>query len=214
VSQSGFDLAVPDKPMSQRLEVFREFVGADGKPLSQVKLGDEVEVHVKLRSLDKGELYNLALVDLLPGGFEVVIQPPTTSDSDDEENDKQDKEEDGSGSKHGDDGDSNEGGEGGEGEGGDEHSDEGGGGGGAKTPAEPAVLPFAKESSTFKPEYGDVREDRVVLYGSVGTELKEFVYAIKATNLGTFIVPPLQGEGMYDRTILSRSAGGRMTVVK
>ena len=207
VTQSGFDLLVPAQPESKRLEVFREFVGADGKPVTQVKLGDEVEVHVKLRSLEKNDLYNLALVDLLPGGFEVVIEPPESASHDDDEDEKQDKEEDGTGPSSGEEGEGGGGGE--EGEGGEGHESRP-----RKSAAEPAALPFAKPSSTFLPEYGDVREDRVVLYGSVGSDMKEFVYVIKATNLGTYLVPPLQGEGMYDRTILARSAGGRMTVIK
>src|SRR5262249_18530695 len=118
VTQSGYDLGLPTEPQSKRLEVFREFIGEGHKPVTQVKLGDEVEVHIRLRSLDKGELYNLALVDLLPGGFEVVIQPPESHGGDDEEDEKQDKEEDGSGD-HGDsdheEGDRSEGGDGEEG---------------------------------------------------------------------------------------------------
>lgn len=206
-TQSGYDLRPPTDALKQKLEVFREFTGEDGKPISQVKLGDEVEVHIKLRGLEKDELYNLALIDLLPGGFEVVIQPPPDA-GDPEEEEKQDKEEDGSGKAHEGDGD----GEGGEGEGGegahDSDSDS------HKPTPEPGALPFAKPSSTWQPDYGDVREDRIVLYGSVAGDVKEFVYSIKATNLGTYVVPPLQGEGMYDRTILARSIGGKITVVK
>ncbi len=212
VTQSGFDLAVPPKPQSARLEVFREFVGPDGKPVSEVKLGEEVEVHVKLRSLDKGELYNLAIIDLLPGGFEVVIAPPaheSDESSSDENDEKEDKDEDGSGRQSGDE----SGGEGG-GEDGESGKSSDGAHGGRPQSAEPAALPFAKPQSTWQPIYGDVREDRVVLYGNVDPDVKEFIYAIKATNLGTYTVPPLQGEGMYDRTVLARSAGGKMTVVK
>jgi len=209
VTQSGFDLSVPSQTQSQRLEVLRELTGEGGKPVKEVTLGDEIEVHIKLRSLDKGTLFNLALVDLLPGGFEVVIQPPESA-RDDEEDDTQDKEEDGEASEHegeaGDEGESSEA---------DSDSDSSSGGSrGATPPAAPGALPFAKPASTWQPEYGDVREDRVTLYGSIGPDVKEFVYSIKATNLGTYLIPPLQGEGMYDRAILARSAGGKITVVK
>ena len=75
VTQSGYDLRVSTDVVKQKLEVLREIVGSDGKAIKELKLGDEAEVHIKLRSLGKsGTLYNLALIDLLPGGFEVVAE--------------------------------------------------------------------------------------------------------------------------------------------
>ncbi len=212
VTQSGFDLGLPSEATKQKLEVFREYLGADGKPLTQVKLGDEVEVHVKLRSLSNATLWNLAIIDLLPGGFEVVVQPPPSA-GDPEEEEKEDKSEDGSGEGH------EGGGDEGEHEGEGDHEARGSDGDSDSPPARrvhpsPAALPFAKPSSSWQPEFGDVREDRVILYGSVGGDIKEFVYTIKATNLGTYTVPPLQGEGMYDRAVLARALGGKLTVVK
>jgi uncharacterized protein YfaS (alpha-2-macroglobulin family) len=196
--------------VKQKLEVLREIVGTNGKAIKEVKLGDEAEVHIKLRSLSKGiSLYNLALIDLLPGGFEVVVNPPAeTSESDSESSDS-------------DDGDSHErssdeeGSSEGEGEGDHESSDSDKSERSArKTSAPPSQLPIAKDGSTWTPEYGDVREDRVVLYGSVGPEVVEFIYAIRATNAGTYAVPPLQGESMYDRSVIARSAGNKIRVVK
>lgn len=214
VTQSGYDLRVSTEVVKQKLEVLREIVGSDGKAIKELKLGDEAEVHIKLRSLGKsGTLYNLALIDLLPGGFEVVVNPPAeTSDSDDDSEDEggsHDSDEEGS---HDSDGE----GEGeSEGEGSGEHSTADKPERSArKTSAAPAQLPIAKEGSTWTPEYGDVREDRVVLYGSVSAEVMEFVYAIRATNAGTFAVPPLQGESMYDRSVIARSAGSKLRVVK
>ena len=55
---------------------------------------------------------------------------------------------------------------------------------------------------------------RQVLYGTINDSVKEYVYSMKATNVGTFTVPPLQGEGMYDRTIIARSTGSKLTVTK
>ncbi|PYA58794.1 hypothetical protein DMW51_22245, partial [Serratia marcescens] len=63
------------------------------------------------------------------------------------------------------------------------------------------------------PDYSDIREDRVIIYGSAGTEVQEFVYQIKATNTGSFIVPPAYGEAMYDREVQAMSAGGGKLVV-
>jgi hypothetical protein len=75
------------------------------------------------------------------------------------------------------------------------------------------ALPIALGSSTFAPEYGDVREDRVVLYGGATTQVKEFVYAIKATNVGRYTVPPIQAEAMYDRSVVARGVAGKIEVV-
>jgi len=44
--------------------------------------------------------------------------------------------------------------------------------------------------------------------------VKEFVYKIKATNVGSFVVPPTFGESMYDRTVQARSLGGKLAVEK
>lgn len=222
IMQSGYDLKVSTDVVKQKLEVLREIVGSDGKPIKEVKLGDEAEVHIKLRSLGKGsQLWNLALVDLLPGGFEVVVNPPTQAD-DDSDDEKGDSDEDGHHDADEESHDSE-----GEGEGDDserhrdsdsrdsDSRDESGKGRSArKTSAKPAQLPIAKEGSTWTPDYGDVREDRVVLYGSVGNEIMEFVYTIRATNVGSFAVPPLQGESMYDRSVVARSAGGKIRIVK
>ena len=68
--------------------------------------------------------------------------------------------------------------------------------------------PIGLASSTWKPEYADIREDRVVIYGTATTDVREFVYRIKATNAGHYIVPPAYGESLYDRSVQARSAGG------
>jgi uncharacterized protein YfaS (alpha-2-macroglobulin family) len=73
--------------------------------------------------------------------------------------------------------------------------------------------PIGLGSSTWQPEYADIREDRVVIYGEANPDVGEFVYRIKATNAGKFIVPPAYGESMYDRTVQARSAGGATLTV-
>ncbi|MEQ1518974.1 MAG: hypothetical protein ABL931_21050, partial [Usitatibacteraceae bacterium] len=61
-------------------------------------------------------------------------------------------------------------------------------------------------------EYADVREERVVLYGSVNANVSEYRYRIKATNVGTFVVPPAYGESLYERDVQARSMPGRIVV--
>lgn len=54
----------------------------------------------------------------------------------------------------------------------------------------------------------------MIIYGSASTELQEFVYQIKATNTGSFVIPPAYGEAMYNRDIQAMSASsGKITVV-
>jgi hypothetical protein len=192
INQSGFDRALPVTDIKNGFEVLREYTSLDGKPVKSVKLGEELDVHVKMRSLTgKGTIYDVAVVDLLPGGFEVVAEPrarPPAAGPRRNSNVNADGEE-------------------GEGEG------EGEGDGGAP-PAAGYVAPIGSSLSTWRPEYVDIREDRVVLYGSVDETVKEFVYRIKATNTGVFVVPPTFGESMYDRSIQARSLGGKFEVVK
>jgi uncharacterized protein YfaS (alpha-2-macroglobulin family) len=52
----------------------------------------------------------------------------------------------------------------------------------------------------------------VVLYGWVGPEAQEFVYRIKATNRGTFVLPPPFAESMYDRSVKARGLPGVVKV--
>lgn len=73
VEQSGFDRRPPTQAIKQGLEVLREYTDASGKPLTSLNMGQQVDVHLKFRGLKNGALYNVALVDLLPGGFELVV---------------------------------------------------------------------------------------------------------------------------------------------
>jgi alpha-2-macroglobulin len=73
LTQSGFDRNPPNEVLSAGMEVLREIMDQSGKLLTEVKLGEEVTVKLSLRALfDMGTTYNVALTDLLPGGFEVV----------------------------------------------------------------------------------------------------------------------------------------------
>jgi uncharacterized protein YfaS (alpha-2-macroglobulin family) len=64
----------------------------------------------------------------------------------------------------------------------------------------------------WSPDYAEVREDRVNLYGRADREAREFIYTVKATAAGTFAVPPAHGEGMYDRAVRAWSQPGKIVV--
>jgi uncharacterized protein YfaS (alpha-2-macroglobulin family) len=57
-----------------------------------------------------------------------------------------------------------------------------------------------------------VREDRLIFYGAIGTDARAFVYRLKPANPGSFVVPPLYAEGMYDRSVQARSLGAYFTI--
>lgn len=182
VTQAGFDRAMPAKEIRDGLEIVREFVGADGKPIASVKLGDEVDVRIRIRSVDRKAVDNVAIVDLLPGGFEVVLEPKTARTPPQTKGRAPEAE---------------EAGEAPEGEGDDEA--------GWKPP-------IGTAASTWRPDYLDIREDRIVLYGWVQGEAQQFVYRVKATNAGKYTVPPAYAEAMYERGVSARSLAASITV--
>jgi uncharacterized protein YfaS (alpha-2-macroglobulin family) len=63
-------------------------------------------------------------------------------------------------------------------------------------------------------DYVDVREDRVNYFGSIDANVRELVYKIKATNIGTFKVPPPYAEAMYDPNLVARGVASEITVTK
>ena len=85
LTEAGFDRQPPAGTLQQGLEILREYIGADGKPLERVKVGEEFTVRLQLRSIagraDAGEI---AIVDLLPGGVEPVVVRPKTPKEEEE----------------------------------------------------------------------------------------------------------------------------------
>jgi alpha-2-macroglobulin len=72
LKQAGYPLELPKTPIRDGLEVIREFIGDDGKTTStRVRVGETLEVRVKLRALGQQAYEQIAIVDLLPGGFEL-----------------------------------------------------------------------------------------------------------------------------------------------
>ena len=61
-----------DKAITDGLEVYRELLDKSNKPVTTTKLGDVITVRLHIRSVRPDSITNVALIDLLPGGFEVV----------------------------------------------------------------------------------------------------------------------------------------------
>jgi uncharacterized protein YfaS (alpha-2-macroglobulin family) len=73
VTESGFDVKPPTTALKQGMEIIREYTDDKGVALKSITMGDEITVHIKIRSID-GNVDDVAIVDLLPGGFEPVLQ--------------------------------------------------------------------------------------------------------------------------------------------
>jgi uncharacterized protein YfaS (alpha-2-macroglobulin family) len=65
-------------------------------------------------------------------------------------------------------------------------------------------------------EYMDIRDDRILLYTSFrgGKRQQQFYYAVRAVTPGTFVLPPVNAEAMYDANYSSTSGQGSVRVVR
>jgi uncharacterized protein YfaS (alpha-2-macroglobulin family) len=78
---------------------------------------------------------------------------------------------------------------------------------------EPELAETAIASSTgWQPSFVNVRDDRVVLHGSLSRNAITYDYRVRATTAGTFHLPAPYAEGMYDRTLQGRGDVGRLTI--
>jgi uncharacterized protein YfaS (alpha-2-macroglobulin family) len=78
VVEAGFDRHVPAQPVTAGLEVHRELLDKNDQPVTRTKLGEPIHVRLHARTARDEPVTNVAIVDLLPGGFEVVgssLQP-------------------------------------------------------------------------------------------------------------------------------------------
>ncbi|WP_155317283.1 alpha-2-macroglobulin [Desulfosarcina alkanivorans] len=70
--QSGFDRTLPTEALRDGLEIHREYTDEAGEVLETFTQGQEVTVRLRVRSLEKPRVTNVAIIDLLPGGCEVI----------------------------------------------------------------------------------------------------------------------------------------------
>jgi uncharacterized protein YfaS (alpha-2-macroglobulin family) len=184
IDQSGFDRKPPTTAIRQGMEILREYTDVDGKALANTKMGQEILVHLKFRGLGR-HTSNIALVDLLPGGFELVVPPqsaiaPHLSATLLEDRNPAD---------------------------GERNVD-------SRSAYEYWACQICAGGDHGTLQYADLREDRVVFYADATPAVQEIIYRIKATNVGKFMTPPAYGEAMYDRSVVARSTVGTMEVVR
>jgi uncharacterized protein YfaS (alpha-2-macroglobulin family) len=166
VAETGFDQQLPTQTLQQGLEIQRSYLNAQGKAVDKVALGEDITVQIRMRAIGRNPLDNIAIQDLLPAGFEVVLQDVKPDDN--------------------------------------------------TSAGENSALPIWKDRLTtggqWHSDYVDVREDRVLLYGTVANGMAEYRYKIKANTAGVFTVPPIFAQAMYDPSIQAYGAAGRITV--
>jgi len=181
VAETGFDKKPEATELRSGMEILREYTDGHGKPVTTINVGDEVTVKLKFRAVDRSYIPSAVLVDLVPGGFEPVLDTPSEAVPEFEGS-----------------------------------SDEEAGNQGGNRIAQnrgSALAGLAGSASNWNIEYADVREDRVVFYGTINKDVSEVSYRIKATNAGHFVIPPAYGEAMYERSLQARSAGGQSITV-
>jgi len=71
-TESGFDRGTPTKQVAEGLEVSRALLDKDGKQVTKRKVGETATMVVSVRNNSTERLSNIALLDLMPGGFELV----------------------------------------------------------------------------------------------------------------------------------------------
>ncbi|MES2598768.1 MAG: alpha-2-macroglobulin [Verrucomicrobiota bacterium] len=148
VTESGFDKTPSSERIADGLEVFREIVDAESKPLTKLKVGAGTLVRLRVRNVSPDVLTNIALLDLMPGSFEL----------------------------------------------------------------EPNGLRPGRDTVPGA-DYVDVREDRNIFFCALAKgETKTFAYRIKPIAAGSYVIPPVFAESMYDRGIKGSSGGGKIDV--
>jgi hypothetical protein len=174
VSESGYDQLPPTADIHNGLEITRVYLNDKGEIITKAVLGEELTVQLRIRAIDPEFINDLVVQDLLPAGFEAVIQTPVAKTEDEQAS---------------------------EGEGAEE--------------ADNGSSWWKDRLSTggnWTPQYADIREDRVVLYGSISNELAEYQYKIKAISAGVFTVPPIYATDMYQPTLRAHSSAGKISV--
>jgi len=194
LAEMGFPKKTPEAAQAHGIEVLRRIVDDRDTEVSQVEVGKEVTMEIRLRAIDRDAVTGVALVDLLPGGFEIV--PPSQPLPEEQAMQQAVPEE----------GENNGESEVVESEGdGEAVADEG------KGQCNCDWVTLGKET---KIDFAEPREDRAVLYANATRSVQIFRYRVKAVTEGRFTVPPTYGEAMYDRAVYGYSTGSAIEVVK
>jgi uncharacterized protein YfaS (alpha-2-macroglobulin family) len=144
--QAGYQTLLPTQALSNGIEIQKAFINKNGEIATTIIQGDELKVRLRVRASEQKNIANIAIVDLLPGGFEVIRES------------------------------------------------------------------VERKAGLWQSDYIDIREDRIIFYGSISNRVTEISYTVKVTAAGTFTVPPSFAEAMYDRSVKAYSASSSAVV--
>ncbi len=82
IKQAGFSKELFNSAAQHGLEINRTYYGEKKASIAKLKLGNELNARVQLRSTTSKVVNNVAVVDLLPGGFSVVPNSVSAPDCD------------------------------------------------------------------------------------------------------------------------------------
>ncbi|MBP7461453.1 MAG: hypothetical protein KBA26_09200, partial [Candidatus Delongbacteria bacterium] len=75
------------------------------------------------------------------------------------------------------------------------------------------AISWMNPENTFNPEYLDIRDDRLILFGDFQQgKMVKFYYGLRAVTPGHFVLPPIRGEAMYLPAKASVSSSGWITI--
>lgn len=75
------------------------------------------------------------------------------------------------------------------------------------------TVEWLDRDSVWQNDYLDLRDDRISVYGAIDPgEARTVVYAVRAVSSGTFALPPVEAEAMYDPDVWAREKGGLVRV--
>lgn len=72
LSESGFDITAPSEITKSKIELIHELKNEKGEVAQSIGIEEKLYVHLLVRALDKS-YPNVAVIDLLPGGFELDL---------------------------------------------------------------------------------------------------------------------------------------------
>lgn len=70
----------------------------------------------------------------------------------------------------------------------------------------------SRQSALWRADYLDIREDRLVWYGSFAPQMTELQYQVRVSAAGQFTVPVAAAEAMYDPRVRAQTPAGHLQV--
>jgi uncharacterized protein YfaS (alpha-2-macroglobulin family) len=70
--QAGYQSQLPTESIKNGIEIQKAYLNSNGEIATNIQQGDELTIRLRVRASQQAKIDNIAIVDLLPGGFEVI----------------------------------------------------------------------------------------------------------------------------------------------